>query len=172
MHIVIGLLGGVAGLFYVMTTWQTSGTIDPFNPRRLRGKNKLVTQPLYSLKRPIDAAAVLILGIAKCEGEISQEQKKSTLSLFKNEFNMSHEDAQNLFNSSAFLLKDDVSIVTYVDKILKLSQSAFTQAQIHSLLSLMSLVSEIDSAMSEEQEQMIQSTQNIFEGAGNSHSIY
>ncbi|MGR8935729.1 MAG: TerB family tellurite resistance protein [Gammaproteobacteria bacterium] len=166
MHIIIGLLTAVAGLFFAVTALQNSGAIDALNPflwyRRAQWRKKLATKPIYALDKPIDVAALLILGVAKCEGEISKEQKQEILRLFKNEFRLSDKEAQSLFRASAFLMKDEVSIAKNVDKILERSQSEFTPAQVDSMLAMMRRISSLDGAASEEQLATIQNTDNYF----------
>ena len=80
MHVVIGVLTALAGLIWAIVALQKAGvSISAFNPflwhRRMNWKNNISEKPLYTLSDPMEVAAVLILGVAKCEGEISAEQK-------------------------------------------------------------------------------------------------
>lgn len=153
MHFVIALIGVLSGLLLLFRLWRKS------RAEKLSGPQP---QPFHALKNPVEVVALLALGIAKCEGDISQEQEQTILNLFENEFNMSEEDARDLFSRSVCLLKNETSIVADVEKIIRVSRSIFSQAQIYSMISLMGLVSEIDSTMSEAQEQMITKAHNVF----------
>lgn len=166
MHIIIGLLTAIAGLFWAITALQHSGAIDSLNPflwyRRAQWRKKLATKPLYALDKPLDVAALLIVGVAKCTGEINKEQKQDILHIFANEFHMSDGEAMGLFRASMFLMKDEISIAADIDKILERSKFKFTQAQVHSMLAMMRRVSSLDGAATEEQQTMIQNTDNYF----------
>jgi hypothetical protein len=101
MHIVLGVLSAVAGLVWAMVALQRSG-FDPasLNPflwyRRSQWRRKYGTSPILNLDNPMDVAAVLILGTAKCEGEISTEQKRAVQSIFETEFNLNRDVATDL----------------------------------------------------------------------------
>jgi uncharacterized tellurite resistance protein B-like protein len=168
MHVIIGLLTAVAALFWALTHLQNSGAIDALNPflwyRRAQWRKKLGTKPLYALDKPLDAAALLIFGIAKCEGEISKEQKAAILRIFEDEFRLASDKALELFRATAFLMKDEASIAKDVDKVLERSKAKFTQGQIDSLLAILRLVSTIDGPANAEQQAMIADTGNVFSG--------
>ncbi len=153
MHLVIALIGVLSGLLLLFRLWRKSRAEKLLGPK---------SQPFHALRNPVEVVAVLALGIAKCEGDISQEQETTILNLFVNEFNMSEADAGDLFSRSAGLLKNETSIAADVEKIIHVSRSIFSQAQVYSMISLMGLVSEIDSSMSEAQEQMIMKVRNVF----------
>ena len=73
MHVVIGVLTALAGLIWAVVALQKAGiTLSSFNPflwqRRMAWKKNLGEKPLYALSDPMEVAAVLILGVAKCEG--------------------------------------------------------------------------------------------------------
>ena len=156
MHLVIALIGTLSGLLLLFRLWRKS---------RIEKLSVSQPQSFHALRNPVEAVAVLALATAKCKGDISQEQEQVILNLFGNEFNMSEEDAQYLFNSSACLLKNKSSMVEDVENIIHASRSVFSQAQIYSMISLMGLVSEIDGSMTETQEQMLMKAQHAFEEA-------
>lgn len=168
MHIVIGVITAIAGLIWAFVALQRAGVdLNSLNPflwyRRAQWKKKYADKPIYSLRKPMDVAALLLLGIAKCEGEISSEQKREVLKVFENEFHLTHEEASDLMVASSYLMRDEVYLVDHLDKILERSGSAFTADQVESLVSLMQRVARIESPLNEEQNKLILATQGYFE---------
>jgi len=168
MHIVIGVITAIAGLIWAFVALQRAGVdLNSLNPflwyRRTQWKKKYADKPIYSLRKPMDVAALLLLGIAKCEGEISSEQKREVLKVFENEFHLAHEEASDLMVASSYLMRDEVYLVDHLDKILERSGPGFTADQLESLVLLMQRVARIESPINEEQSKLIQATQDYFE---------
>ena len=105
MHIVLAVLSSVAGLIWALVALQRSGfgpsAINPFLwLRRLRWRKQYSIPPLYRLDEPMDVAAVLILDMAKCEGEISAEQKRAIQAIFGTSFKLNSDMASDLLLAS------------------------------------------------------------------------
>lgn len=165
MHIVIGVLSAVAGLIWAMVALQRSGLdLTALNPflwhRRNQWKKKYREKPIYTLGDPMDVAALLLLGTAKCEGEISAEQKREIAAIFQNEFHLGRDAAADLLLASAHLIRDEIYLVDNLNKILEKSRPRFTEDQVASVLSLMRRVANLDSAMNEEQRKLVQATEH------------
>lgn len=166
MHIIIGIITAVAGLIWALVSLQRVGfnfsSLDPFALyRRLMWRKKYTAKPLYNIENPMDAVAVLILGVAKCEGEISTEQKHAIQTIFTNEFKLSNSEASDLFVASSYLIRDEVYIVDKLDKILEKSKPHFNQEQIDSAIALMTQISRIFDETNAEQEKLISRTREI-----------
>ena len=167
MHIVLGVVSAVAGLIWALVALQRSGfNPDSLNPflwyRRSQWRKKYGTRPIYNLENPIDVAAVLILGTAKCEGEFSSGQKQAIQSLFENEFGLDHDEACDLLLASTHLIRDEIYLVDNLDKILMKSGAYFTIEQARSLIAMMLRVGTLESAINEEQRKLIAATENHF----------
>ena len=120
MHIVITLITALGGLFWAMYYLQRSGfDFNSLNPflwhRRAQWQNKYNTKPIYNLSEPLDVAVLLLLGIAKCEGEISAEQKQQLLKILENEFHLSGDQASDQLLASSHLLKDEIYLVDNIN---------------------------------------------------------
>lgn len=168
MHIVLGVLSGVAGLIWAMVALQRSGfnpaTLNPFLwYRRSQWRKRYGTHPLYTLEEPMDVAAVLILGTAKCEGEISAEQKHAILQIFSTEFKLNGDDAADLLLASSHLIRNEVYLLDRLEHILERSSKRFNPEQAGSLLSLMTRTGTLESELNEEQHKLIAATENYFE---------
>ena len=167
MHILIGLITAIAGLFWALNALKRSG-FDPssLNPflwsRRRKWKKQYVQKPIYNLDRPLDAAAVLLLGTLKCEGEISTEQKKTLISIFEDHFHLDNSEASDLLLASSHLIRDELYLADNLDKVLTRSREQFTDVQIGSLLLLMEQISMLENQSNEEQKKLIVSTRNYF----------
>jgi hypothetical protein len=66
MHIFIGLLTAVAGLFWAINAMKQSGAWDSLNPflwkRSRHWQTKYHSNPLYNITKPLEAAGLLMLG--------------------------------------------------------------------------------------------------------------
>jgi len=171
MHYLIGLITAIAGLVWALHRLQSSGFriatfIDSINPflwyRRWTYSKKVNTKPLHALSDPIDVAAVLLMGTAKCEGVITPRQKQHIQDIFENNFHLSHKDASDLMVATAHLLRDEIYIGDEVNKILEHSGTTFSKEQVESIVSLMAQVAGIDGAHNHEQSELINKTKNFF----------
>ncbi|MDH3693315.1 MAG: TerB family tellurite resistance protein [Gammaproteobacteria bacterium] len=171
MHYLIGLITAMAGLVWAVHRLQSSGFriasfADSINPflwhRRWTYSKKVNTKPLHSLTDPMDVAAVLLMGTAKCEGVITPEQKQHIQDVFENNFHLSQKDASDLMVATAHLLRDEIYIGDEVNKILERSGPTFSGEQVKSVVSLMSQVAGIDGAHNHEQTELINKTKSFF----------
>ena len=165
MHIVIGVLSAVAGLIWAYVALRRTG-FDPnsLNPflwiRRSHWQKLYAEKPIFRLTDPMDVAALLILGMAKCDGEISAEQKKQILAVFENEFHLTANEAADLLLASSHLMRDEIYLVDNLARILEKSRSKFTASQVESLLSLVAKIGAVDGPLNGEQNKLIAATQS------------
>ena len=160
MHIIIGFLTTLAGLIWALHALQKAGVdINAFNPftwyRRRQWAKKLGGKALYNLGKPMEVAAVLLIGMAKLEGEISREQKKDILHMFQEEFHLSSQQAMELFVSSSYLLQEEDHLLINLPKILEKSASQFTQELSSSLIVLLKRVGNLDGELSHGQNNLL-----------------
>jgi uncharacterized tellurite resistance protein B-like protein len=164
---IIAVLTAIAGLIWALSALQRSGfDLNSLNPflawRRWQWRQTYGNKPLYMLDRPIDAAAVLVLGMAKAEGEISSEQKKALQELFQSEFDISRDAASQLLLASSHLIRDELSLVERLDKILEPSAARFEREAADSLLSMMRRIATVDGPMNGEQQRLLEATERYF----------
>ncbi|OMH31665.1 TerB family tellurite resistance protein [Motiliproteus sp. MSK22-1] len=160
MHILIGLITAIGGLIWAFHSLQRSGVdLNSFNPffwiRRRRWEKQLGTKAAHNLERPVEAAALLLIGVAKIEGEITREQKREVISIFENEFNMDKENAAELFSASSYLLQDVTDIQVEVKAILAPCKDRFQNEQSTSFISMLKQVASIDGAPNEQQNMLV-----------------
>ena len=169
MHIIIGILTAVAGLFWAITALQNSGAIDSLNPflwhRRSQWKKKYTAKPMHSLSTPLEVAGLLIVGIAKTEGQLSKDQKNAILAVFKGQLHLNTTEAQQLYKSSSFLIKDEDISENDINKIFERSKANFSNDQVDSILSIMKDISNVDNPISAKQQMIIKAIDNFFQSS-------
>jgi len=167
MHIVIAVITATAGLFWALTALRNSGfqfsSLNPFLAlRRWRWSQDYGAKPLYKLDRPMDVAGVLLVAAAKADGLMSAEQKRALLSLFAQHFEISASEASQLFASSLHLLRDELSVVEQVPRILERSADRFEPNQVTELLAMMRKIAIMDGSINAEQQQLLDATERYF----------
>jgi uncharacterized tellurite resistance protein B-like protein len=110
----------------------------------------------------MDVAAVLLLGIAKADGEITSDQKRELLAMFQGEFGISRDEAADLLLASSHLIRDEIYLVDHLDKILERSAGRFEPDAVTSLVRMMRRVAALDGAIQAEQQKLIEATEKYF----------
>ncbi len=160
MHIIIAVITAIAGLIWALNRLQNSGVnLNAFNPyfwfRRHQWEKKLGTKPIHRLDKPMEAAAVLLLGIALAENEISREEKTDIIKIFVNEFNLSKNAATELFSASAFMVRGVVSFKDEVKKILTPSKESFSEDNKKTIIEMLINVANLDGEITTHQQDII-----------------
>lgn len=161
MHIVIGVITALASLCWALYALQRSGLdLNELNPflwaRRRKWRMLYGAKPVFGLTKPVEVAAVLIVGILKEEGEISREQKSEVLRIFEQTFHLDAGKAVDLYKSSLFLLKDEMNIEQIVKGIIAPVKSGFAPEQAESLLELLNRVAVIEGPVTPSQMRIIE----------------
>ncbi|MGH8187910.1 MAG: TerB family tellurite resistance protein [Steroidobacteraceae bacterium] len=169
MHIAIAVITALAGLLWALNALQRSGfqlsSLNPFLAyRRWQWRKTYGGRPIFKLDRPMDVAAVLLLGIAKADGEITSDQKRALLALFQSEFSISRDEASDLLLASSHLIRDEIYLVDNLDKVLERSAERFEPDTVASLLAMMRKVAALDGSINTEQQKLIDATEGYFAG--------
>jgi uncharacterized tellurite resistance protein B-like protein len=167
MHVLIAAITAVAGLFWALNSLQRSGfnpsSLNPFLAyRRWQWSRTHGMKPIYRLERPMDVAAVLLLGIAKADGAITSDQKKELLALYQGEFEISRDEASDLLLASSHLIRDEIYLVDHLSKILTPSAERFEADAVASLLRMMRKVAALDGSINTEQQKLIDETEAFY----------
>ncbi|MEL7185312.1 MAG: TerB family tellurite resistance protein, partial [Pseudomonadota bacterium] len=85
MHVVIALLGSIVTILYLLDRLGVDiGWLNPFHwMHRRRWSKKFDGDPIYAVEEPMHVAALLVIGIARLDGDISAEQKQSAKDQFE-----------------------------------------------------------------------------------------
>lgn len=160
MHIIIGILGSIVTILYLLNRLQRLGIdfgwLNPFTwYRRRQWKQKVTKNPVYTLEKPIEAVAGLLYSAAKCSGDITQEHKKAILKIFTDEFELNDNDAIALLSSTNFLVKDEDDVANHLKKFLEPSFSQFSDEQKSKTLNYVETIIQIDDQPSAKQQSLL-----------------
>ena len=157
MHYIIGLLGGLVTIFYLLDRLGIDvGGLNPFYWYRRRAfARKYGADPIYSVEDPIHVAALLIIGSAKLDGELTAGQKKLAQEQFEAEFSLDAKEASQLFGSAAHLLAAPQLIDTQLQKLADRNRDRFSAEQARSMVQMMVKVASADGDLSAAQEDYI-----------------
>jgi hypothetical protein len=166
VHIILGLLGAIVTILILFNRLSDAGiTLSSFNPflwnRRRQWKKQYQGNPIFNLQEPKDLTAMLMVGLAKMEGDMSKEQKDAITSQFQQEFHMSNNEAMELLTSSVHLHGRGDEIKSQVDKVIQPSINKFTSEQAESALNLLNQVSKLEGDPSESQTNLINTFKSI-----------
>lgn len=165
MHIVLGALGTILMILILLHRLSENGIdigwLNPFAwKRRREWAKKYHANPIYSLASPMEVTALLMVALAKSEGEMTSDQKREIKSKFKDVFHLSDEKASALLTSSSFLLKEGVDEVRNVKKLLERSKEKFTHEQVNSALALFQHIANFEGQTNSFQSEIIQAVKN------------
>jgi hypothetical protein len=167
MHIILSVLGAVITILILLNRLEANGIdigwLNPFAwKRRREWAKKYHANPVYSIDNPMEVTALIMVALAKSEGEISAEQKREILNKYREVFHLSEERATNLFSSINFLLKDDISVVQNTQNLLAPSGEKFTPEQASSSISLFKHISSFEGPENTFQNEVIHAFEGYF----------
>lgn len=149
MHIILGLLGSIVTILILLNRLAEAGIdLGGLNPflwhRRRQWRKQYDGDPIYKISNPMDLTALLMVAVAKSDGDMSTEEKKKILELFQSEFHLSKRNASELMIASVYLLKDGSELRSNLKKVLQPSLDRFSQEQAQSALSLVNRVAAME----------------------------
>jgi hypothetical protein len=167
MHIVLAILGIIVTILILVNRLAENGIhigwLNPFAwKRRREWAKKYNATSAYSIKSPMEVTAFIMVALAKSEGEISSDQKREIINKFKEIFHLDDNKSSALLVSSVFILKDDISVLKNMNKLLAPSIASFTQEQASSSLSLITHIANFDSPSSSLQNEVIGAFEECF----------
>lgn len=164
MHIVIGLLGSLVTILYLLDRLGVDiGGLNPFYWYRRRAfAKKYGSDPVYSIEDPVHVAALLVIGTAKLEGDLTAEQKRVAQEQFESEFSMDSREASALFGSAAHLLAAPQLIDTQLRKLAQVNEGRFSPEQAASLVQMMNAVATADGDLTAGQQDFINGVRSEF----------
>ncbi len=165
MHIIIGIISAIAGLIWALHSLQNAGVdLNALNPftwaRRRKWAKQLGVKPMHALKNSMEAAALLVVSIAKSEGEITRDTKMNILEIFEEQFGIKRNASIELFSSSAYMLQDTVNMEQEVRHVLAPSKDSYKPNHIQTLLDMMHKVASLEGEASQTQQAIIDAVKN------------
>lgn len=164
MHIVLGLLGTIVTILFLLDRLGiTLGGLNPFYWRRRRAwAKKYEGDPIYSVEEPIHVAALMIIGAAKLDGDITAEQKKVALSQFESSFSLDSRAASELVGSAAHLLGAPQFIDTQLNGLADKNKDRLSRDQAESMIQMMVEVASADGELTAKQSEYIKGIRSQF----------
>ncbi len=164
MHIVLGILGSIITILYMLDRLGINlGGLNPFYWRRRRAwAAKYQGDPIYSIEDPMHVAALLIVGTAKLDGDLSAEQKSVILSQFESSFSLDSRAASELLGSAAHLLGARQIIDTQLDGVAEKNKDQFSQDQAESMIQMMIEVASAEGDLTAKQNEFVARIRSLF----------
>lgn len=164
MHVVLAILSAIISLLYILDRLGIDlGGMNPFYWRRRRAwAARYESDPIYSVEDPKHVAAILVLGIAKLDGDLSAEQKKAALEQFRTVFSLETKDASDLLGSAAHLLGAPQVIDMQLKGVAEKNAGKFSTDQAESMLKMMTVVANADGKVSERQNDYLENIRNQY----------
>ncbi len=167
MHIILGALGAIITILILVSRLSDNGIdigwLNPFAwKRRREWAKKYHANPAYSLTSPMEVTGLIMVALAKSEGDMSSDQKSEIKRKFVETFHLTEDRAMAFITSSVFLLREDISIVRNMNKLLKPSMVAFTEEQARSAYELINHISSFDGPPNNFQQEIANSFKNAF----------
>ena len=158
MHIIIGFLGSLLTIFYLLDRLGVDiGGLNPFYwYRRHAFAKKFGADPIYSIEDPLHVASLLIIGVAKLDGDLTAEQKRVAREQFEGSFSMDTKASSELFGSAAHLLAAPQLIDNQLQKLVGKNKDRFSAEQAESVLQMMNRVAAADGQPSDAQRSFIE----------------
>lgn len=106
MHIILGLLGAIVSLLYILDRLGIDiGWLNPFSwARRRAWARKYEGDPIYAVEDPVQVAAILVVGVARLGGDVDAGRKQAIVEVFAATFSLGESDANGLYISVQHLL--------------------------------------------------------------------
>jgi len=137
MHIIIAVITAIAGLVWALNSLQRAGfDLNSLNPfywlRRKRWEEKQIN-PLHSLERPRDLAALLMFAVLKQAGDPTEEQKAHLMSLYSDDLKYNEKESSDMYSLASYLIGTDPNYTNKVPDIMSLSLKTATKQQLSSI---------------------------------------
>ena len=164
MHVVLGLLGTIVTILYLLSRLGIDlGGMNPFFWYRRRAfATKYGNDPIYSVEDTVHVAALLVIGAAKLDGDLTAEQKTIAQEQFESEFSLDSREASQLFGSAAHLLAAPQLIDGQLRKLADRNKDRFSHDQARSLVQMMDKVASADGDLTAAQTELINGVQAQF----------
>ncbi|MGI9334571.1 MAG: TerB family tellurite resistance protein [Gammaproteobacteria bacterium] len=160
MHIILAIIVSIVTIVVLLKKLADAGIdlggLNPFLRRgRTNWRRRDEIKPIYALDNPMELAGLLLLGVARRDGDLSGTQKGALLGLFREEFHLSDQEAASLLGASVRLLNEGDALVYNLEKVLAPGNESMSKEQIESTVAMMEQIAGIDGTPTESQRALI-----------------
>jgi len=162
LHVVLGILTSLVTILYLLDRMGIDlGGLNPFYWRRRRAwARKYHGDPIYSVEDPVQLAAILIVGAARLDGDLTAEEKRAALALFRSRFHLGERDAAQLMNSVTHLLGARQVLDAQLNGLVEKNSGRFTAEQAESIVDMIIDVVSAGGGASGEQREFVEMLRN------------
>jgi len=150
MHIILGLISllGIIGLVVHRINMASEGARHLADlageaanlPRKMRFKSKAGKKGLAIVDDPREAATILMLGVARCAGEVSVEQKTAIRSEIMQNFQFNEEEAEELLAHASWVSSDLPDAESAINRMMDLIAQTMNQEDMGTLLNMLKAI--------------------------------
>ena len=164
MHVLLGILTAIVSILFALDRLGIDlGGMNPFYwYRRRKFAKKYGSDPIYSVEDPIHIAALLVIGVAKLDGDLTAEQKQLAQEQFMSEFSMDEREASQMFGSAAHLLAAPQLIGEQLEKLADRNKDTFSPEQAESLMQMLVKVAAANGSVSASQQEFIDNVRSAY----------
>ncbi|MEO0573992.1 MAG: TerB family tellurite resistance protein [Pseudomonadota bacterium] len=160
MHIILGFLSSIVTILWLLHRLAEMGIdLGGLNPwswqRRRKFRAAYQGDPIYTLEDPMEAVAVLLVAVAKADGDMSHNERQELLSIFTTNFHLSQTDASSLLGASTHLYGSGDSVRSSLEKVLQPSAAKFSPTQAQSAIEMLEHMGSVDEQISDAQNDII-----------------
>jgi len=160
MHIIIGFLGSIVTILFLLRQLAELGfDLGGLNPflwhRRRQWMQRNQGNPIYQIDNPMDVTALMMVAVAKSDGDMTSEEKHKILAMFRKEFELSKRDASDLMVASVYLLRDGSELRTNARKVMARCIDKFTKTQALSASTMIANVARLDGRPNEIKDELV-----------------
>lgn len=160
MHILLGLIGSIVTILVIMYRLADIGVdlggLNPFLWRRRRSwRQKFEANPIFALEDPREIAGVLLTGVAKIDGDLSADEKRSLLDEFETTLKLSPKEASELLASTGYLLGNLDVLREQRDELFGRYRERLAPDQTESLLEMTARIAALDGGPTAQQSDFV-----------------
>lgn len=149
MHFLLAVIGFVVTVAILLKRLAdagiTLGGLNPFpSPSTKTPRTALVDPRIYELKNPLQAAGVMLVGVAKVSGDLSDATRTCLLGIIRREFSQTEEEALAFLQVSEAVVGDGTPLKEDMAEVLRPVLPQMTLEQRDSLLEMMEEVAASD----------------------------
>ncbi|MEM7277992.1 MAG: hypothetical protein AAF385_07690 [Pseudomonadota bacterium] len=153
MHIILGLLGSVVTILWLLHRLAEMGIdLGGLNPwawrRRRKWRKAYEGNPIFSMDSPMEITALLLTATAKSDGDMTAEDKSKILGLFQSEFELAESDASSLLASSTYLLGSGEELKSSLNSFIESRLEYFADSQVRSAITMLQSLGGMDASSS------------------------
>ncbi|MCU5782871.1 phenylacetic acid degradation-like protein [Alcanivorax balearicus MACL04] len=170
MHIVLGLLGTLVTILWLLYRLAEMGIdLGGLNPwawrRRRQWRSRSQGNPIYALESPLEVTALLMTAAAKLDGDMSGEEKRTLLTLFRETFHLSEAEASDLLTACVHLFGKGEEIRDNLAAVVRPCLDRFSPEQAESALDLVERIIQLEGNPSQRQRDLLEQLQKLLRPA-------